>query len=264
MTTNNTNTNTAKNESGGGFGIRSRAAQVIHGIGEEIRGTALGVADRATSSVAGVQKNADTTSKGRAEFAEGMARMKGRAPATQAPPDQGTTAGTGTGTGTSAAVAAAGVTGQGQQQGTSDEKTSAVGERAEPESTGDVVIKVRCCSTGREAAVGPGAVHEQRVSRRSGRAEAAIFEYAASQQEGKATIGTSLAGPRSAIGEQPSQQKTMGAQQEGGNMADGLGPGEVRCGQIRFQGISTDERSQTCAAQGGGHIRFQDFQGCGI
>ncbi|KAG2339515.1 hypothetical protein BDR05DRAFT_1062113 [Suillus weaverae] len=318
MTTTNTNTNTAKNESGGGFGNKIKGAtQVIHG--ENIRGTALGAADRATSSVAGAQKNADAASKGRAEVAEGMARMKGRAPATQgapagttpagtappgtAPADQGTTAGIGTGTGTSAA---AGVTGQGQQQGTSDEKTSAAREKSGPESTGPGAAQ-----TGREAAVGAGAVHEQRgpdeVAAGTGAVDEQKQQYSstASQQEGKCdernvpersqsgdTSQTHAQGTAEGraqqSGERSSQQKVdeqrkVGVQQEGGQQGRWVGPGEGRCGHIRFQGISTDEGgeqssqqmagqesgqqawgSQACAAQGEGHIRFQDFQGCGI
>lgn len=138
------------------------------GFGDNIRGSALGAADRATSSSAGVQKNEDIATKGRAEIAEGMAMMKGHAPAAQgaptettpagtappgtAPADQGTTAeagtragtgtttGTGAGTGaaTGAAVggAAAGVTDQDRQRGTGDEKSSAVGRNTGPEPTG--------------------------------------------------------------------------------------------------------------------------------
>jgi hypothetical protein len=133
------------------FQIHQRLFPIDLGIGENIRGTALGTADRATSSVAGVQKNADVATKGRAEIAQGMARMKGHAPTPQtaptetappgtAPADQRTTSGTGTGTGTDtgAAVggAAAGATDQGRQQGTSDEKTSALGGKSGSESTG--------------------------------------------------------------------------------------------------------------------------------
>ncbi|KAG2105826.1 uncharacterized protein F5147DRAFT_238558 [Suillus discolor] len=177
MTTENTNTSTSptKNESGGGGGFGSKlkgAAQVIHGFGDNIRGSALGAADRATSSTAGVQKNVDLATKGRAEIAEGMAMMKGHAPAAQgaptettpagtapsgtAPAGQGTTAEAGTGAGNGATTgtgagtgavtgaaggaavggAAAGVTDQDRQQGTGDEKSSAVGGRTGPESTG--------------------------------------------------------------------------------------------------------------------------------
>ncbi|KAG1850384.1 hypothetical protein DFJ58DRAFT_746470 [Suillus subalutaceus] len=234
MTTNNTNTNTSKNggENGGGFSDKLKgAAQVIHGIGDNLRGTALGSADRATSSVAGVQKNADLVTKGRAEIAEGMARMKGHssapqvAPAGTAPPgtapaDQGTTAGTGTSSGTGAAVggAAIGVTDQGRQQGTGDEKTSALAGKSGPESTGPGAAQ-----TGREAAVGTGAAHEQKDP-----GEAAASTGAAPEQKGPDEAAAST----SAAPEQ--KQQYPGAAQTGREAAVGTGavheqkgPGEV-------------------------------------
>ncbi|KAG2055914.1 hypothetical protein BDR06DRAFT_970388 [Suillus hirtellus] len=184
MTTDNTNTTTkSESGSGGGFGSKLKgAAQVIHGFGDNIRGSALGAADRATSSTAGVQKNDDLATKGRAEIAEGMAMMKGHAPAARgaptettpagtapsgtAPAGQGTTAEAGTGAGTGAATgaaggaavggAAAGVTDQDRQRGTGDEKSSAVERKTGPEPTGSGAAQ-----TGREAAVGAGAVQGQ-------------------------------------------------------------------------------------------------------
>lgn len=80
--------------------------------------------------------------KGRAEVAEGMARMRGH-PAGTVPSDKGTSAGTGTGTGAAtAAGAGAGVTGQGQQQGTGHEKPTAVREKSGPETTGKWFLNV--------------------------------------------------------------------------------------------------------------------------
>jgi hypothetical protein len=127
---------------------------IVLGLSDNIRGTALGTADRATSSATGVQKNTDLSAKGRAEFEEGIARLRGHAPAPQVAPAESTpsrtapigtepadrgTAGTGTGTGagTGAAVGgASGVTDQGRQQVTGDEHTSTAGGKSGPESTG--------------------------------------------------------------------------------------------------------------------------------
>ncbi|KAG1731577.1 hypothetical protein EDB19DRAFT_1329514 [Suillus lakei] len=345
MTTNN-KTNAAKNGNGGGGGFGKKlkgAAQVIHGIGENIRGTALGTADRATSSVAGVEKNAEVATKGRAEVAEGMARMKGHAPAPQvapagttpggtAPPgtvptDREMTAGTGTGTGagtgssTGAAVggttaAGAGVTGQGQRQGTRDEKISTTGAKSGPEASGSGAAQ-----TGRETASGIGTVHEQKGPSKAAAGAGVVSEQkqrdsgAGSQQEGKrddrnipqrsqsGNTGQTRApdtveGHPLQTGERSSQQRVdercsagqMGHQQEDGQQGRWVRPGEGRCGQIRFQGISMDEggeqmaekpreagqihhegvqqeggQQEPCAGQGqGGRIQFQDFQGCGL
>lgn len=189
-------------------------------MGENIRGTALGSADRATSSGAGVQKNADLSTKGRAEFAEGMARMRGHAPAPPAAPVESTlggtapfgtepadrgTAGTVTDVGTGAAVSGAtGVTDQGRQQGTGNEQTSTAGEKSGPESTGQCL---QCYFPGqkgdvfnqgpvptqvsREADAGAGTVHEQKGSGEAAAGTGAApgtqqqYPSAVGQQEGK-------------------------------------------------------------------------------
>lgn len=289
MTTNNTNTNTSKNASGGEGGIGSKikgAAQIIHGLGDNIRGTALGTADRATSSAAGIQKNADLTAKGRAEFAEGMARMKGHAPAPQVASVESTPSGTApTGTepadqgtaGKGAAVGgASGVTDQGRQQGTGDEQTSITGGKSGPESTGPVPSQIS-----REAAAGAGTVQEQKGSSEAAAGTGAApgmqqqYPSAVGQQEEKrddrdvpersqsGTTGQARARETTEdrpqpIGERSSQQQKadeqhktgqMGDQQEGGHQGSQVCPGERQCEKFRFQGISMDEESEQPSQQ---------------
>jgi hypothetical protein len=101
---------------------------LLPGLGENIRGTALGTADRVARSEAGEKLHDDVAMKGREEFAQGMERIKGHPPqpagTTQSAAPGGTGVGTGTGTGTGAEVggatgaraAGAGVTGQGPQE----------------------------------------------------------------------------------------------------------------------------------------------------
>lgn len=275
MTTNNTNTNTSKNASGGEGGIGSKikgAAQIIHGLGDNIRGTALGTADRATSSAAGIQKNADLTAKGRAEFAEGMARMRGHAHAPQVasvessgtapigtePADQGT-AGTGTGAGTGAAVGgASGVTDQGRQQGTGDEQTSTAGGKSGPESTGPVPSQIS-----REAAAGAAPGMQQQYPSAVGQQEEKRDDLDVPERSQSGTIGQARAQETTEdrpqpIGERSSQQQKadeqnktgqMGDQQEGGQQGSQVCPGERQCEKFRFQGISMDEGGEQSSQQ---------------
>ncbi|KAG1823760.1 uncharacterized protein BJ212DRAFT_701766 [Suillus subaureus] len=217
-----------------------------------------------------------------------MARMKGHAPAAQvapagtaspgtAPADQGTTAGAGTGTDTGAAVGgtATGVTDQGRQQGTGDEKTSALGGKSGPESTDPGTTQ-----TGSEAAVSAGAVHEQKGPGEVAASTSAAPEQkqqcssAVSQQEGERddqnvpersqsgdigqtrAQGTAEDRPQQ-MGERLSQQKVdeqckaeqKGVRQEGGQQSRWAGPGEGRCELIHFQGISTDEGDEQPSLQ---------------
>ncbi|KAH7920073.1 alpha/beta-hydrolase [Leucogyrophana mollusca] len=102
------------NSSGGGVGSKIKGAvQVVHGkpnipfysfltityhilstgIGDNVRGTVMGAADTVASSQAGETKNDQLATKGRAEIAEGMAKIKGQVPPT------GTGVGTGAGVG---------------------------------------------------------------------------------------------------------------------------------------------------------------------
>ncbi|KAG2067148.1 hypothetical protein BDR04DRAFT_1105470 [Suillus decipiens] len=245
MSTDNKNTATKKNGGGGGFGNKLKgAAQVIHGMGENIRGTALGSADRATNSAASAQKNADLATKGRAEIAEGMAKLKGHAPPPPAAPagaatatpgtvpaDQGTTTGTGTGSGTDAAAATATpmVTDQGQQQGKGDEKTSADGGKSGLESTGPDAAQ-----TSREAAVGAGAVHEQKSPGEAAAGNSAVPEQ---KSPGEAAAGTSAV---------PEQKSFNAVSQQEGKQDDRNVPERSQSGntgQIRAQG-ATEEHPQ--------------------
>ncbi|KAG0695054.1 hypothetical protein DFH29DRAFT_880285 [Suillus ampliporus] len=276
MTTNTTNTNTNTNttSSSGGFGSKIKyvfnvvfhasshylripaeappksftaspfKSQLKGRLGENIRGTALGTADRVTSSPAGEKKYDDVAMKGRAEVAEGMACIKGHAPAPAgtAPVGQGTSAGSGTGagTGTGAAVGGAtaaqgagtGVTGQGQQGGTSYEKTT--GEKSGPEMTGSGSAKTSDEGR-REAAVSTSSVHEQKQQ----------DPGAVSQQEGKRDdflrsgdpSQTRVQGTTDDRSQPAGEQQRVDEQRRAGQMGTGEGQG----GQMQFQGISADE-----------------------
>ncbi|KAG2357798.1 hypothetical protein BDR07DRAFT_1419247 [Suillus spraguei] len=202
-----------------------------------------------------------------------MAKLKGHAPATATPgpvpADQGTATGTGTDSGTDAAAAGATprVTDQGQQQGTGDEKTSAVGERAD--------LSPDAAQTSHEGAVGAGAAHEQNSPGEAAAGASAAPEqksfHAVSQQEGKQDDGNvperSQSGDTGQIraqgateerpqqtGERPSQQKVdepckagqIGVQQEMGRWAI---PGEGQCELFHFQGISMDKGDEQLSQQ---------------
>ncbi|KAG2142410.1 hypothetical protein DEU56DRAFT_979587 [Suillus clintonianus] len=232
----NTNTNGGGGGGGGGFGDKIKgAAQIIHGLGENIRGTALGTADRATSSEAGIQKDDEVAAKGRAEVAEGMARMRGH-PAGTVPSDKGTSAGTGTGTGAATAVGAgagAGVTGQGQQQGTGHEKPTAVREKSGPETTGSgAALTSRGATSGvgeqTSAGSGTGTVTGTGATAAPAAGAGAIGQDtqgtgyektgAAGRKSGPAMTGSSAAqaGHEAAgTGEQKQQDPSAGSQQEG-------------------------------------------------
>lgn len=274
-------TNTAKNQGGGGGGFGSKikgAAQIIHGLGDNIRGTALGTADRATSSVAGMQKNADLTTKGRAEFAEGMARMRGHAPAPQVvpaestpggtapigtePADRGTTAGTGTDIGTGAAVGgASGVTDQGRQQGTGDEQTSTAGRESGPESTGPVPTQIS-----REAAAGAGTVHGQKGS---GEAAAGTGAAPGTQQQYPSAVGQQEGKRDDQDVPERSQSGNTGQARARGTSEDRPQPigqrsslqkadEQYKTGQMSDQQESGQQGSQVCPGEGQcDKIRFQ-------
>ncbi|KAL4079835.1 hypothetical protein J3A83DRAFT_4185776 [Scleroderma citrinum] len=53
------------------------AAQVVHGIGESIRGTVLGAADSIAHTPSSEAKHEATTTKGKAEIEEGIAKVRG-------------------------------------------------------------------------------------------------------------------------------------------------------------------------------------------
>ncbi|KIK97210.1 hypothetical protein PAXRUDRAFT_825185 [Paxillus rubicundulus Ve08.2h10] len=72
--------NNADSTGGEKVGIGSKikaAAQVVHGIGENIRGTAMGAADTIAGSKSGEAKNENIVVQGQSEIAQGRARLKG-------------------------------------------------------------------------------------------------------------------------------------------------------------------------------------------
>jgi len=80
MSSNTKEGNSSGVSGGGKGGIGSKlkgAAQVVHGIGESIRGTVLGAADTITHSPTGEAKNEAIASKGKAEFEEGLSKIRG-------------------------------------------------------------------------------------------------------------------------------------------------------------------------------------------
>lgn len=75
-----TSNSSTRNGGGSGGKLTSKlkgAAQVVHGIGESIRGTVLGVADAIAHTPSSEAKYETTATKGKAEIEEGVAKLRG-------------------------------------------------------------------------------------------------------------------------------------------------------------------------------------------
>ncbi|OAX38774.1 hypothetical protein K503DRAFT_770119 [Rhizopogon vinicolor AM-OR11-026] len=253
MTTNATNTDTTSGSGsgsgsgggGGGGGIKTKlqgVAEVIHGLGENIRGTVLGTADRATKSGVVEKKHDDVAMKGREEFAKGMAKLKGQAPqpvgTTQSNEGQGT--GTGVGTGPGGATGA-GVTDQRQQGHNGASATEGKsGAYTGPQTTG-----------GAQTAAGTGAVHQQDKEVQS---DPGISR----KQEGK---GYDQGVP----GRDTGQNRARGATDDRSQQRSGPVPQQQRADEQRATGNIYQDSSQQeggrLSGTGGGQRGQINFQG---
>ncbi|KIM75298.1 hypothetical protein PILCRDRAFT_13712 [Piloderma croceum F 1598] len=95
MSTDNTGT-TGGSKAGIGSKIRG-AAEVVHGVGDNVRGTFLGAIDTATGRQS---ENDEIAARGRMEVSQGMAKIRGAGAGATAGYESGGGFGPGTGTGT--------------------------------------------------------------------------------------------------------------------------------------------------------------------